>query len=99
MARAARFMKLSQGVIFLAQKSGAAVVPMNMEYSSCLAFEKLGPFLCAAPFSTVRVIFGAPHPSRANRETRRIRERTAALAKCDDESGGAKMNRELRSVE
>ena len=27
--------ELGPGIIFLAQKSGAAVLPMNMEYSSC----------------------------------------------------------------
>ena len=34
--------RLAGGIVYLAQKSGAPVVPMNMEFSQLLAVEKLG---------------------------------------------------------
>ena len=52
--------QLDQGVIFLAQKCDAAVVPANMEYSSCWRFKSWDRFILPRPFSKVRVIFGAP---------------------------------------
>jgi lysophospholipid acyltransferase (LPLAT)-like uncharacterized protein len=53
--------ELGQGIIFLAQQSGAAVVPVNMEYSSCWRLKSWDRFILPRPFSTVRVIFGPPH--------------------------------------
>ncbi len=50
----------SQGVIFVAQKSGAAVVPIHMEYSSAWRLKSWDRFFVPRPFSTVRTIFGAP---------------------------------------
>jgi lysophospholipid acyltransferase (LPLAT)-like uncharacterized protein len=50
----------SQGVIFVAQKSGAAVVPMHMEYSNAWRMKSWDRFFVPRPFSTVRAIFGAP---------------------------------------
>ena len=44
---------------FLSQKSGAPVLPMNMEYSSCWRLKSWDRFILPRPFSTVRVIFGA----------------------------------------
>ncbi len=52
--------QLGQGIIFLAQKCEAAVVPANMEYSSCWRFKSWDRFILPRPFSTVRVIFGVP---------------------------------------
>ena len=52
--------QLGQGVIFLAQKCDAAVVPANMEYSSCWRFKSWDRFILPRPFSKVRVIFGVP---------------------------------------
>jgi len=52
--------QLDQGVIFLAQKCDAAVVPANMEYSSCWRFKSWDRFILPRPFSKVQVIFGAP---------------------------------------
>jgi len=52
--------EVGPGVIFLAQKSGAAVVPMHMEYSSCWRLKSWDRFFVPRPFSKVRVIFGAP---------------------------------------
>jgi lysophospholipid acyltransferase (LPLAT)-like uncharacterized protein len=53
--------ELGPGIIFLAQKSGAAVLPTNMEYSSCWRVKSWDRFIVPRPFSKVRVIFGQPH--------------------------------------
>jgi lysophospholipid acyltransferase (LPLAT)-like uncharacterized protein len=50
-----------QGIVFLAQQSGAEVVPVNLEYSSCWRVKSWDGFILPKPFSTVRVIFGPPH--------------------------------------
>lgn len=50
----------SQGVVFLAQKTGALVVPINMEYSSCWRLKSWDRFFVPRPFATLRAIFGAP---------------------------------------
>jgi lysophospholipid acyltransferase (LPLAT)-like uncharacterized protein len=52
--------QLGQGVIFLAQKCDAAVVPANMEYSSCWRLKSWDRFILPRPFSQVRVIFDVP---------------------------------------
>lgn len=73
--------ELGQGIVFLAQLSGAAVVPINMEYSSCWRVKSWDRFILPKPFSRVRVIFGAPHFVAATsseeefeRERRRLQE-------------------------
>jgi lysophospholipid acyltransferase (LPLAT)-like uncharacterized protein len=53
--------KLGPGIVFLAQKSGAAVVPINMEFSSCWRVTSWDGFILPRPFAKVRVIFGPPH--------------------------------------
>ncbi len=50
----------SQGVIFLAQKSGAPVVPIHMEYSGSWRLKSWDRFVVPRPFATLRAIFGAP---------------------------------------
>ncbi len=57
--------EIGPGIVFLAQKAAAAVVPINMEYSSCWRLRSWDRFVLPRPFSTVRVIFGAPHVVRA----------------------------------
>lgn len=52
--------QVSQGVIFLAQKSGAPIVPIHMEYSSCWRMKSWDRFVVPRPFATLRAIFGAP---------------------------------------
>ena len=73
--------ELGQGIVFLAQQSGAAVVPINMEYSSCWRVKSWDRFILPKPFSTVRVTFGPPHRVAATateaefeRERRRLQE-------------------------
>ena len=50
----------SQGVVFLAQKTGAPVVPIHMEYSSCWRLKSWDRFFVPRPFAKLRAIFGAP---------------------------------------
>ena len=52
--------QVSQGVVFLAQKSGAPIVPIHMEYSSCWRMKSWDRFVVPRPFATLRAIFGAP---------------------------------------
>jgi len=52
--------QLGPGIIFLAQKTGAPVVPVNMEYSSCWRVKSWDRFIIPKPFSRVRVIIGHP---------------------------------------
>jgi lysophospholipid acyltransferase (LPLAT)-like uncharacterized protein len=51
---------VSQGIIFLAQKSGAAIVPIHMEYSGAWRLKSWDRFVVPRPFATLRAIFGAP---------------------------------------
>src|SRR6184192_187471 len=57
--------ELGPGIVYLAQKSGAAVVPINMEYSSCWRLKSWDRFILPRPFAKVRVIFGRVHRARA----------------------------------
>jgi hypothetical protein len=57
--------QLGPGIIFLAQKSGALVIPVNMEYSRCWRVKSWDRFILPRPFSKVRVIFGPPHRVRS----------------------------------
>lgn len=52
--------QVSQGVVFLAQKSGAPVVPIHMEYSSCWRLKSWDRFVVPWPFAKLRAILGAP---------------------------------------
>ena len=73
--------QLGQGLVFLAQQSGAQIVPIQMEYSSCWRVKSWDRFILPKPFATVRVIFGAPHRVAASsndddfeRERQRLQE-------------------------
>ena len=52
--------QLGPGLVFLAQKTGAPVLPMNIEYSSCWRIKNWDRFIIPRPFSRVRVTFGEP---------------------------------------
>lgn len=76
---------LGPGIIFLAQKSGAAVVPINMEYSAYWRVKSWDKFILPRPFSKVRVIFGPPHHVKSTRtpdefEAERLRLQNAMMA-------------------
>jgi lysophospholipid acyltransferase (LPLAT)-like uncharacterized protein len=53
--------ELGPGIVFLAQQSGATVIPINIEYSSCWRLKSWDRFILPRPFSKVRAIFGPPH--------------------------------------
>lgn len=57
--------EIGPGIIFLAQKTGARVLPMNMEYSSCWRAKSWDRFIIPRPFSKVRVIVGEPEEIRS----------------------------------
>lgn len=46
------------GAIFLAQKTGAPILPINMEFSKCWRLNSWDRFILPRPFSKVRLIFG-----------------------------------------
>ncbi|MEY2485288.1 MAG: hypothetical protein QOH39_936 [Verrucomicrobiota bacterium] len=77
--------EMGPGMVFLAQKTGKAVIPVNMEYSSCWRFKSWDRFILPRPFSRVQVIFGAPHhvPQTATAEefeAERLRLQDAMMA-------------------
>jgi lysophospholipid acyltransferase (LPLAT)-like uncharacterized protein len=57
--------ELGPGIILLAQKSGAPIQPINMEFSSCWRVNSWDRFILPRPFSTVRVVFGPLHRVRS----------------------------------
>ena len=77
--------ELGPGIIFLAQKSGAAVLPMNMEYSSCWRLKSWDQFIVPRPFAKVRVLIGQPHRVRSTMtgeefESERLRLQNAMMS-------------------
>jgi lysophospholipid acyltransferase (LPLAT)-like uncharacterized protein len=77
--------ELGPGIIFLAQKSGAPVVPVNMEYSSYWRLKSWDRFIVPRPFSKVRVIIGQPHRVKSTStdeefEAERLRLQNALMA-------------------
>jgi lysophospholipid acyltransferase (LPLAT)-like uncharacterized protein len=57
--------EIGPGIIFLAQKTGALVLPMNLEYSSCWRFKSWDRFIVPRPFATIRIKVAAPYRVRA----------------------------------
>jgi lysophospholipid acyltransferase (LPLAT)-like uncharacterized protein len=77
--------ELGPGIVFLAQKSGATVLPVNMEYSRCWRVQSWDRFIVPRPFSKVRVIIGLPHRVRSTSnpeefEAERVRLQEAMMA-------------------
>lgn len=77
---------VSQGIVFLAQKSGAPIVPIHMEYSSAWRLKSWDRFAVPKPFAKLRAIFGAPirvaplsAPEEFEREQLRLREAMMSL--------------------
>lgn len=76
---------LGPGIVLLAQKSGAVVFPLNLEYSSCWRVKSWDRFILPRPFSKVRVILGPPHQVAATSseqefEMERLRLQNAMMA-------------------
>ena len=57
--------ELGPGIVFLAQRTGAPVIPVNMEYSSCWRVKSWDRFIIPKPFSKIRVIIGEPQQIRS----------------------------------
>ena len=77
--------ELGPGIIFLAQKSGAAVLPVNVEYSRCWRLKSWDRFILPRPFAKIRVIIGHPHRVRSTNtvddfEAERLRLQDAMMA-------------------
>ncbi len=53
--------EVGAGIIFLAQKSGAPIQPIHMEFSSCWRAKSWDRFILPRPFSKVRITFGQLH--------------------------------------
>ncbi len=49
--------KLSQGVVYLAQQTGAGILPIHIEYSRALRLKSWDRFMIPLPFSRVHVTF------------------------------------------
>ena len=78
--------ELGPGIVFLAQKSGAAVVPVNIEYSSCWRLKSWDRFILPRPFAKVHVIIGSPlhvelsdTPQQFEAERQRLQQAMMAL--------------------
>jgi lysophospholipid acyltransferase (LPLAT)-like uncharacterized protein len=78
--------ELGPGIIFLAQKSGALVLPMNLEYSHCWRLGSWDRFIIPQPFSKVRVLISRPHhinptgtPEEFEAERLRVQEAMMSL--------------------
>jgi lysophospholipid acyltransferase (LPLAT)-like uncharacterized protein len=78
--------QLGPGLVFLAQKTGAAVLPMNVEYSSCWRIRNWDRFIIPKPFSKVRVTFADPYhvaptntPEEFEAERLRLQEQMMSL--------------------
>ncbi len=77
--------EVGRGIIFLAQKSGAPIQPVNIEYSSCWRVKSWDKFIIPRPFSKVRVIFGpllrvASTSTEEEFEAERMRLQNAMMA-------------------
>lgn len=57
--------ELGAGIVYLAQNTGAAVMPLGLEFSNCWRLRSWDRFFVPKPFSTVRVIYGPTHHVRA----------------------------------
>ncbi len=72
--------EVNQGAIFVAQKSRAAIVPMQIEYAKAWRLRSWDGFFIPKPFSTVRVIFGTPLHVTGDLEMERTRLQQAMMA-------------------
>ncbi len=69
------------GIILLAQKTGAHIVPLNFEYSSYWRLRSWDRFILPRPFCRARFVFGAQHEVAATKteeEFERERQRLEA---------------------
>ena len=77
--------ELGPGIVFLAQKSGASVLPMNLEYSRFWRLGSWDRFIIPRPFSKVRVLISQPlrvdaTSNPAQFEAQRLRVQNALMS-------------------
>ena len=77
--------QVGAGAVFLAQKTGAAVLPINMEFSRCWRLNSWDRFIIPRPFAKVRIIIDEPHhvtstSTPGSFETERLRLEQAMMA-------------------
>ena len=77
--------ELGPGIVFLAQTSGASVLPMNLEYSHCWRLGSWDRFIIPRPFSKVRVLISQPlrvdpTSNPAQFEAQRLRVQNALMS-------------------
>ena len=77
--------ELGRGIVFLAQKSGAPIQPINIEFSGYWRAKSWDKFILPHPFSKVRIIFGpllrvAPTSTEQEFEAERLRLQNAMMA-------------------
>jgi lysophospholipid acyltransferase (LPLAT)-like uncharacterized protein len=73
--------ELGPGIIFLAQKSGAPVVPVNLEYSRCWRLGSWDRFIVPQPFAKVRVLINHPHYVKSTTTPEQFEAERLALQK------------------
>jgi lysophospholipid acyltransferase (LPLAT)-like uncharacterized protein len=57
--------EIGPGIVFLAQKTGASLLPLNLEYSSCWRLKSWDRLIVPRPFSKIRIIIGQPERVKA----------------------------------
>jgi lysophospholipid acyltransferase (LPLAT)-like uncharacterized protein len=67
--------KLGQGVVFLAQQTGAAILPIHIEYSRAVRLKSWDRFMIPLPFAKVRILCDKLIfvPPEADLETERLK--------------------------
>jgi lysophospholipid acyltransferase (LPLAT)-like uncharacterized protein len=73
--------ELGPGIIFLAQKSGAPVLPINLEYSRCWRLRSWDRFIVPQPFARVRVRINRPHHVKLTASPEEFEKERLALQK------------------
>jgi len=73
--------ELGPGIVFLAQKSSAPVLPMNLEYSRCWRLGTWDRFIIPQPFSEVRVLINPPHHVKLTSTPEEFEDERLALQK------------------
>lgn len=77
--------ELGPGIVFLAQKAGRDILPINMEYSSCWRVKSWDRFIIPKPFSKVRIIIAPPESVQSTSndqefEAERLRLQSAMMS-------------------
>ncbi len=71
--------KLGPGVVFLAQQTGAGIVPIHIEYSRYVRLKSWDRFMIPLPFATVRIVCAEPVFVAPGADTEAEREKIEKL--------------------